>query len=85
MKKLLIDVREKVEFERDNIEGSLNIPLSSLVTGKANIDQLPKDSELVLYCRSGHRSALAMKFLKNKGYEKMTNGGSLSKVRKNLK
>ncbi len=58
---LLVDVREPYEHEEFNI-GGLLIPLADLA---AQVEQLKdsKDKEIVLYCRSGNRSAMAQKLL----------------------
>jgi len=52
---LLIDVREPKEHAEEKIEGSILIPLSEI-----SIDRLPSTTRLiVIYCRSGKRSAFA--------------------------
>ena len=52
---VLVDVREKLEHWLGSISGAKLAPLSSLP-----VEALAKEaSRLVLYCRSGHRSALA--------------------------
>jgi rhodanese-related sulfurtransferase len=63
---VLIDVREPEELKSDGyIAGAINIPLSTL---QANLNKIPKDKEVVVYCRSGHRSANAVNQLKQLGY-----------------
>ncbi len=63
---VLIDVREPEELKNDGyIAGAVNIPLNTL---QANLNKIPKDKEVVVYCRSGHRSANAMNQLKQLGY-----------------
>lgn len=47
---ILIDVRESGEFKGGHIKGATNIPLSEL---NFRLGDLPKDRELLLYCRSG--------------------------------
>lgn len=58
---VLVDVREPNEHEEFNIGGFL-IPLGDLTN---QVDQLKNlgDKEIVLYCRSGNRSAMAQKLL----------------------
>lgn len=56
----IIDVREPLEYEICNMGGTL-IPLSTL---EQNIDKIKKDIPVVVHCRSGKRSAMAVKKLK---------------------
>jgi rhodanese-related sulfurtransferase len=57
----LIDVREPYEHEEYNMGGIL-IPLADIPYSAETIKDLG-DSEIVLYCRSGNRSAMAQKLL----------------------
>ena len=67
-KYFLVDVREPDEFAEGNIPGAKNIPLGVLLSGIV-LDELPKDKEIVLNCRSGRRSADAQEFLIKKGFK----------------
>ena len=62
---VLVDVRRPDEFAAGHIDGAMPMPLDSLPTTYA---QLPRDVKLVVYCRSGHRSAQAVSFLLANGY-----------------
>ncbi|MDU4599425.1 MAG: FAD-dependent oxidoreductase [Clostridium sporogenes] len=75
-KALIIDVREKHEYELSHIIGAKNIPLSEL---RDRINEIPKDEPVYLHCRSAQRSYNALKALKNLGYENIYNvsGGFL--------
>ena len=53
---LLVDVREKVERDINQIPGSVLIPKGDFQTGEA-LGQLPHDKQVVLYCKTGVRSA----------------------------
>jgi len=53
---LIVDVREPGEYERGNIEGSINFPLSSL---REKVGELPRDKKLYVYCQVGMRGYLA--------------------------
>ena len=57
----LIDVREPYENEEYNI-GGLLIPLADVLLNVEGIKDLG-ETEIVLYCRSGNRSAMAQKML----------------------
>lgn len=52
----VLDVRSEAEFAEGRIPGAYNIPLGELVARKAEI---PTDQTVVVYCKSGHRAALA--------------------------
>ncbi len=74
---LLLDVREPYEFQAGHLEEARHIPLQQL---PRSIDQLPKEAEIVVYCRSGGRSARAQQFLMSHGFEKVKNlaGGMMA-------
>ena len=69
-KKFLLDVREEYEYQDGHIKGAINLPLREILSQK---DTLPKDRDIYVYCRSGHRSADAVNFLKSLGFEKVHN------------
>ena len=69
-KELLLDVREEYEYQDGHIKGAINLPLREILEKK---DTLPKDKDIYVYCRSGHRSADAVNFLKSLGFEKVHN------------
>ncbi|GAA0960611.1 adenylyltransferase/sulfurtransferase MoeZ [Virgisporangium aurantiacum] len=64
----LIDVREPNEYEIVAIPGSKLIPKGDILNGSALAD-LPQDRQLVLYCKSGVRSAEALAAVKNAGFK----------------
>src|SRR5262249_20571444 len=74
--RMLIDVREPGEYKCGFIAGAKNIPLSQL---NRRLDELPKDKDLFLYCRSGMRSKSAARILRKNGYGRLTHlqGGIL--------
>ena len=69
-KEFLLDVREEYEYQEGHIKGAINLPLREILEKK---DTLPKDKDIYVYCRSGHRSADAVNFLKSLGFEKVHN------------
>ncbi|MEG6523589.1 rhodanese-like domain-containing protein [Desulfotomaculum sp. 1211_IL3151] len=73
---LLIDVREPYEFEEGYISNSINIPLGQLDN---RLSELSKDQSIVVYCRSGRRSAAAAEIFVINGFLKVYNlkGGIL--------
>lgn len=80
----VIDVRTPNEFAAGHIDGAINIPLEQIQNGSANLESLKKDSPIVLYCRSGRRSGVAKELLEQQGYSKLTNGGGVSDLAKQL-
>lgn len=62
----LIDVREVGEYEAGHIEGAVNIPLRTLT---ANLDQVPTDRQVFVYCKSGYRGGMALSALRMLGYD----------------
>lgn len=73
----LLDVRTVEEFSSAHIEGAVNIPVQEL---EAKLQSLPskKDAPIVLYCRSGRRSAMAKEMLEKAGYTKVSDLGAMS-------
>ena len=63
---LLVDVREPAEYEIVQIPGSVLIPKGEVLNGSA-LAGLPQDRQIVLYCKSGVRSAEALAALKAAG------------------
>lgn len=74
---LLIDIREAAEFQRGYIPGAVLSPrgllefdIHGLVERTAtNAEVAPADREIVLYCGTGGRSALAAETLNKMGYK----------------
>lgn len=62
----LIDVREPFEVKFGKVPGAKNIPLQILLT---NMDQLDKNKEYILICRSGNRSGMAGQYLEMQGFK----------------
>ncbi len=75
---VLVDVREPFEVSIADLpdHGQLRIPMGDLLQRYEEVDP---GSEVVLYCRSGSRSARATRFLRAHGYGKAYNleGGIL--------
>ncbi len=67
---VLLDVREQFEFDICRIAGSTLIPLSELPSRMSELDSA---DEIVIHCKSGVRSAKALKLLKEAGFAKLWN------------
>ncbi len=72
----LIDVREDFEYETSNLGGQL-IPLGGILI---ETDKIAKDKDVVIMCRSGKRSAMAIQQLEQQGFTNLYNlyGGILA-------
>ncbi len=70
---LLLDVRTRDEFQERHIDRALNIPVQELANRLGELG--PKQRPIVVYCRSGARSALATTLMKNAGYDVLDIGG----------
>lgn len=80
----LIDVREKTELIKEGeISGAIHIPLREIENKIEKINKMTKP--LILFCRSGSRSARAIKFLENLGIKDLYNGMGFSSILEILK
>jgi adenylyltransferase/sulfurtransferase len=66
----LLDVREPHELEISRLEGALAIPLGELA---ARLPELDSAQEMVVFCKSGGRSARAVELLMSAGFRKVKN------------
>ena len=73
---LILDVRSKPELAVENVEGCVHIPLGEL---RARLDELPRDREIHVLCRSAQRAYYATRVLVQNGFDaKVISGGMLS-------
>ena len=70
---VLLDVREKDEYEKGHIPQAINIPLSEIDQAENIITN--KEKKIFVYCLSGSRSDQAEKILRQKGYKDVENIG----------
>ena len=72
----LLDVREEDEVMCGTIPGAINIPLGKL---RNNLNQLPKDKEIIVFCKVGARGYLAERYLREQSYKiKNLSGGYMT-------
>lgn len=74
MKYVVIDVREPIEYRSGHIAGALNVPPSEFMNGAKQLVDLPKDSSIIVYCRTGSRSNVATNILNTLGFTNIING-----------
>jgi len=73
---IIVDVREQSEYDAGHIEGAVLVPVGSVEELAPEL--LPdKDQVLLLYCRSGNRSAHAAAKLRNMGYTNIYDFGGI--------
>ena len=66
----VIDVRGRAEWDAGHLPGVPNIPLGYLAD---RLDELPRDTTLVMQCQGGARSAIAASLLRAKGFDNVMN------------
>ena len=72
----LIDVRTEAEYTEGHISGAILMPPE--VIADRLIDEIPdRDAVLLLYCRSGNRSAAAAKIVRERGYSLVIDAGGI--------
>lgn len=74
MRQIVIDVRSADEFSMGHYEGALNITPEDLMNGAPQLNEFPKDSQIIVYCRSGARSNAAIHILQDLGFTNLVNG-----------
>lgn len=74
MKYTVIDVREPEEFASGHVSNALNIPPTALMRGAPELANISKDANIIVYCRTGSRSNVAMHILNQLGYNNVVNG-----------
>lgn len=82
---IIIDVREPFEYRAGHAEGALNIPLSRLQNSAEELEDIDKDTHLIVYCRSGGRSSTAIQILEDYGFTNLSNGINAHQAEKHKK
>lgn len=77
---LLVDIRTPAEMAQGMIPGSTELPMHLI---PLRMSEIPKDRDVVLYCRSGARSYQACAYLMQQGYDRVLNlrGGIIAWAR----
>ena len=65
----VLDVRTPEEYAEGHVPGAVNVPHDQLASRLAEV---PKDKDVVVYCRSGRRAALATDVLAANGYTRVS-------------
>lgn len=67
---LFIDVRQPYEYKDCHIPGSINIPSAEI---ENRVHEIEKDTKIIVYCKTAHRSGGACNFLDQKGFKEVYN------------
>jgi phage shock protein E len=85
MLEVIIDVREPFEFESGHVKGAINLPPPKIMEGMPKeLADVPKDTQLVVYCRSGTRSNATIPYLQSYGFTNIMNGINKDHVEQHL-
>jgi len=66
----LLDVREPDEWVAGHAPGATHLPLMDI---PARLEEVPRDGDVVVVCRMGGRSAQAVAYLLQNGYDNVVN------------
>lgn len=68
----IVDIRGKSEYNEGHIDGAVNVFMGDM---DENLDKVSKDKEVIIYCNSGNRSAIAYSLLTAHGFDNILNYG----------
>ena len=71
---VVVDVRNPQELEAESVPGAINIPVGQM---RARMGELPKDKEILVFCRSAQRSYYATRILMQNGFKVRNISGSM--------
>ncbi len=73
----LVDVRTRAEYAEGSVRGAVNIPLDTVA---ASLVKFKGKENIIVFCRSGSRSAQAKTILQQNGFTNVVNGGTWGNV-----
>lgn len=78
---VFLDVRTAPEYAASHAPGAIHIPVGQVAR---RLDELRpyEDRRILVYCLSGHRSGAAVRVLRDHGFEKAENAGSLGALKR---
>ena len=77
----IVDVRTQEEFLEGHFPNAISIPLDQVAQKINEFKKMPKP--IIVYCRSGNRSGIAVSILKQHGIADAVNGGGLDDLKQN--
>ncbi len=86
MKYTIIDTREPFEYAASHVPGAINIPPGEFMKPSLpkELAEIEKDTDIIVYCRSGARSNTVGHILRSHGFSSIKNGINEHHVRKLL-
>lgn len=78
----LVDVRTHVEFREGSLPNAVNIPLDAILS---KLPELEKMGKIIVFCKSGMRSKMALQFMKANSSVDAINAGSYDHLAHSLK
>ncbi len=84
VERVIIDVREPAEYESGHFEGAINIPPVVLMSEPSALNEVDRDIEVIVYCRTGSRSNAAIHILRQMGFTNLVNGINTDHISKML-
>lgn len=82
---LVIDVRTPAEYAAGHVAGAVNIPYDQIAQKIVALPGANKDTAILVYCRSGRRSAIARQALERQGFRRILDGGGMTDLVRGLK
>lgn len=73
---VLIDVRSSIEYNQEHLNDAINISVE-VIADEIEEEAPDKDTKIIVYCRSGQRSATAAQTLVDMGYTNVYDLGSI--------
>lgn len=73
----IVDVRSPMEFYAGSAKGAVNIPVETIGD---QLNQFKNKKSIVVFCRSGARSAQAKRILEQNGYTNVIDGSGIDNV-----
>lgn len=73
----LVDVRTTSEYASGSVKGAVNIPLDKIHN---HLDRFKGKPTIIVFCKSGNRSAHAKNILEQNGFKNVFNGGTWHNV-----
>ncbi len=78
---LVLDVRSKAEFDAGHFSTAVNIPHNQIAGRLQELEPF-RNKQIVVYCHSGNRSAIALGVLKKNGFANVVNAGGYDAIKK---
>jgi rhodanese-related sulfurtransferase len=78
---VVIDVRSHLEYWLGHLPGAKCMPVGSIEQAITGLPEITHDTDILVYCASGARSASAADTLRRMGYRRVVDGGGYGEAR----